>query len=94
MDEFFFVQGNEPESFHQFYSDEDTMLQFGRLTQIFTALKNYTKVAFTFNSCLVPFSSKAAVKENTVDHTPVMRPLFLMFENDTQSYYQVLSFHL
>jgi len=66
-------EGNEPESFHQFYSDEDTMLQFGRLTQIFTALKNYTK---------------AAVKENAVDHTPVMRPLFLMFENDTQSYYQ------
>merc|ERR1711971_608283 len=38
-------EGNEPESFHQFYSDEDTMLQFGRLTQIFTSLKNYTKAA-------------------------------------------------
>lgn len=37
-------QGNEPESFHQFYTDEDTMLQFGRLTRIFTTLKNYTKV--------------------------------------------------
>ena len=44
----FLLQGNEPESFHQFYSDEDTMVQFGRLTQIFTALKNYTKVGFTF----------------------------------------------
>ena len=43
-------QGNEPESFHQFYSDEDTMIQFGRLTQIFTTLKNYTKVASTFFS--------------------------------------------
>ena len=43
-------QGNEPESFHQFYSDEDTMFQFGRLTQIFTTLKNYTKVASPFFS--------------------------------------------
>jgi len=66
-------EGNEPESFHQFYSDEDTMLQFGRLTQIFTTLKNYTK---------------AAVRQNSVEHTPVMRPLFLVFDNDTQSYSQ------
>jgi len=66
-------EGNEPESFHQFYSDEDTMLQFGRLTQIFTSLKNYTK---------------AAVKQNAVEHIPVMRPLFLVFDNDTQSYSQ------
>ena len=50
-----YCQGNEPESFHQFYSDEDTMLQFGRLTQIFTSLKNYTKVTFTFNLPVVQF---------------------------------------
>jgi len=66
-------EGNEPESFHQFYSDEDTMLQFGRLTQIFTSLKNYTKTA---------------VKQNAVEHIPVMRPLFLVFDNDTESYSQ------
>merc|ERR1712179_300537 len=43
------------------------------LTQIFTTLKNYTK---------------AAVRQNSVEHTPVMRPLFLVFDNDTQSYSQ------
>jgi len=51
----------------------DTMFQFGRLTQIFTTLKNYTK---------------AAVRQNAIEHTPVMRPLFLIFDNDTESYSQ------
>ena len=50
------------------------MEKFGRLTQIFTTLKNYTK---------------AAVKQNAEEHIPVMRPLFLMFENDTEAFNQV-----
>ena len=69
-----FVQGNEPAANHQFYTDSDTMEKFGRLTQIFTTLKNYTK---------------AAVKQNADLHIPVMRPLFLMFENDTEAFNQV-----
>lgn len=66
-------EGNEPAANHQFYSDVDTMEKFGRLTQIFTTLKNYTK---------------AAVKQNSADHIPVMRPLFLMFENDLEAFNQ------
>jgi len=66
-------EGNEPAANHQFYTDIDTMEQFGRLTQIFTTLKNYTK---------------EAVRQNSVDHIPVMRPLFLMFENDTEAFNQ------
>jgi len=66
-------EGNEPEANHQFYTDSDTMEKFGRLTQIFTTLKNYTK---------------AAVKQNAEEHIPVMRPLFLMFENDTEAFNQ------
>ena len=37
---------------------------------------------------------KAAVRQNAVEHTPVMRPLFLMFDNDTQSYSQVLKSYI
>ena len=33
------------------------------------------------------------MRQNSVEHTPVMRPLFLVFDNDTQSYSQVLHFH-
>merc|ERR1719334_582754 len=59
-------EGNEPESFHQVYSEPDTMVQFGRLTRIFTMLSNYTK---------------EAVRQNSLSREPVMRPLFLMFES-------------
>ncbi len=64
-------EGNQPEANHQFYTDKDTLQQFGRLTQIYTALSNYTK---------------EAVKQNTELHIPVMRPMFLMFENDPETY--------
>ena len=47
---------------------------------------------FQFASCPVSFSSKTAVKQNAVEHTPVMRPLFLVFDNDTESYSQVINF--
>jgi alpha-glucosidase len=52
------------------YSDTDTFQQFGRLTQIFASLSNY---------------SKAAVRQNTMEGKPVMRPLFLDFEADQVS---------
>jgi hypothetical protein len=56
------------------YTDEDTLRQFGRLTRIYAALAaNYTR---------------AAVRQNAAEHTPVMRPLFLMFEDDPQSFLQ------
>lgn len=66
-------EGNEPESNHQFYTDEDTMQQFGRVVSIYTSLKPYTK---------------AAVAQNTNSHIPVMRPLFLMFDNDMEAFNQ------
>ncbi len=56
------------------YTDEDTLRQFGRLTGVYAALAaNYTR---------------AAVRQNAAEHTPVMRPLFLMFEDDPQSFLQ------
>ena len=57
------------------YTDEDTLQQFGRLTRLYVALAaNYTR---------------AAVRQNAAEHTPVMRPLFLMFEDDPESFVQV-----
>jgi alpha-glucosidase len=64
-------EGNQPEVNHQFYSDVDTLQQFARLTQIYVALSNYTK---------------EAVNQNAEEHIPVMRPIFLMFENDPEAY--------
>ena len=66
-------QGNHPEANHQFYSDEDTLDQFGRLTRVYTSLANYTR---------------AAVAANSEAGTPVMRPLFLMFEDDPMAHQQ------
>ena len=61
----------------QVYTDEDTLRQFGRLTRVYAALAaNYTR---------------AAVRQNAAQHIPVMRPLFLMFEDDPQSFLQVIS---
>jgi alpha-glucosidase len=62
------------------YTDEDTLREFGRLTRIYAALAaNYTR---------------AAVRQNAAQHTPVMRPLFLMFEDDPQSFLQAIFFNL
>merc|ERR1711976_440730 len=66
-------EGNHPEANHQFYSDDDTLESFGRLTRIYTSLTNYTR---------------AMVQLNSDQGIPVMRPLFLMFQNDTLSYEQ------
>lgn len=61
-------EGNRPETNFQFYEDEDTMVQLARLTTIYTSLKEYLK---------------EAVKENHAKGTPVQRPLFLHYENDS-----------
>ena len=57
-------QGNHPEANHQFYSDEDTLDKFGRLTRIYTSMKNYTKAMVEKNSLQVRLISKYRV-----DHT-------------------------
>ena len=64
-------EGNQPEANHQFYTDKDTLQSFGRLTNIYVDLSNYTR---------------EAVKQNADQHIPVMRPIFLMFENDPETY--------
>ena len=66
-------EGNQPEANHQIFTDENTLQQFGRLTQIYVALANYTR---------------AAVQQNTDLHIPVMRPLFLAFEEDSETFEQ------
>ena len=38
-------EGNQPEANHQIYSDNDTMKQFARLTNIFVELKDIRKEA-------------------------------------------------
>lgn len=64
-------EGNQPEVNHQFYTDRETLQDFARLTQIYVAMSNYTR---------------EAVRENAVALVPVMRPLFLMYEEDPRSF--------
>lgn len=63
--------GNQPAANHQIYSDEDTWTRFARLTQIFRMLSNY---------------SRAAIRQNSEEGIPVMRPLFLHYETDPDSF--------
>jgi len=63
--------GNQPAANHQVYTDTDTWQQFGRLTRMFVMLSNYTK---------------SIVKENADTGIPLMRPLFLHYESDPQSF--------
>jgi hypothetical protein len=63
--------GNQPEANHQVYTDADTWTSFGRLTRMYVMLSNYTK---------------SIVKENAETGVPVMRPLFLHYESDPESY--------
>ena len=66
-------EGNKPDENAQIYDDEDTLKQFGRLTRIYKALSPYIKTA---------------VGQNTYDHKPVMRPLFLHYPDDPKAYDQ------
>ena len=64
-------EGNRPDTNFQYYDDEDCMTQLARLVDIYTMLAPYTKTL---------------VAENAAKGTPVMRPLFLHYEDDPRSY--------
>lgn len=63
-------EGNRPDSNFQYYDDEDCMRRFGRLTQIYAALKPYLS---------------ALVRENAQEGLPVQRPLLLHYEEDPRT---------
>ena len=64
-------EGNRPDTNFQYYDDDDCMKQLARLVDIYTMLAPYTKTL---------------VAENAAKGTPVMRPLFLQYEDDPRSY--------
>ena len=64
-------EGNRPDDNWQFDSDVETIRQFARMTHVFAALKPYLKHAVALNS---------------QSGLPVMRPLFLHYENDAHTY--------
>ncbi|EKC2615371.1 alpha-glucosidase [Salmonella enterica] len=64
-------EGNRPGDNWQFDGDAETIAHFARMTTIFTTLKPYLKLA---------------VAQNAATGLPVMRPLFLHYENDTTTY--------
>ncbi|MDX6021355.1 alpha-glucosidase [Scandinavium sp. V105_16] len=64
-------EGNRPGDNWQFDSDAETIAHFARMTTVFTTLKPYIK---------------QAVAQNAQRGLPVMRPLFLHYENDAHTY--------
>ncbi len=64
-------EGNRPSDNRQFDSDKETMAHFARMVNIHVALKPYLK---------------EAVAANCQSGLPVMRPLFLHYENDQRTY--------
>ena len=60
-------EGNRPDENWQFDSDKETLLHFARMSAIHKRLKPYLK---------------ELVKENTKYGIPVMRPIFMHFEDD------------
>ena len=64
-------EGNRPDDNWQFDSDDETLLHFARMSGIYTTLSEYIK---------------CAVRENAQKGIPVMRPLFLHYENDQRCY--------
>lgn len=64
-------EGNRPDSNWQFDSDDETLLHFAKMSRIYTTLSPYIK---------------EAVKENSLNGTPVIRPLFLHYEDDQKTY--------
>lgn len=65
-------EGNRPDDNWQFDGDIDTIRQFARMTHVFAALKPYIRQAVSLNS---------------QSGLPVMRPLFLHYENDAHTYH-------
>ncbi len=64
-------EGNRPGDNWQFDSDAETIAHFARMTSVFTTLKPYIK---------------QAVEQNSQTGLPVMRPLFLHYEDDAHAY--------
>ncbi|WP_318366041.1 alpha-glucosidase [Enterobacter sp.] len=64
-------EGNRPGDNWQFDSDAETIAHFARMTTVFTTLKPYIK---------------NAVAQNAKTGLPVMRPLFLHYEDDARVY--------
>lgn len=64
-------EGNRPDSNWQFDGDEETILHFARMAKIFVALGPYLR---------------ELVAENARRGVPVMRPLFLHYEEDARCY--------
>lgn len=66
-----YPRGQPPGDNWQFDGDAETIAHFARMTTVFTTLKPYIK---------------AAVAQNAKSGLPVMRPLFLHFEDDARAY--------
>lgn len=64
-------EGNRPDDNWQFDHDVETIRQFARMSRVFSSLKPYIK---------------QAVALNAQSGLPVMRPLFLHYEDDAQTY--------
>jgi len=64
-------EGNRPGDNWQFDGDAETIAHFARMTTVFTTLKPYIK---------------DAVAQNAKSGLPVMRPLFLHYEDDAHVY--------
>ncbi len=64
-------EGNRPDDNWQFDSDEETLLHLGRMGRVYNKLSLYMK---------------ELVSENAIHGIPVMRPLFLHYEEDKDSY--------
>jgi len=64
-------EGNRPGDNWQFDSDVETIAHFARMTTVFTTLKPYLK---------------QAVAHNASRGLPVMRPLFLHYEDEARAY--------
>ena len=64
-------EGNRPGDNWQFDGDAETIAHFARMTGVFTHLKPYIR---------------QAVKHNSQSGLPVMRPLFLHYEDDARTY--------
>jgi len=64
-------EGNRPGDNHQFDTDGETLAHLARMTKIFKHLKPYIK---------------AASKENSEKGMPIQRPLFMHYEQDSESY--------
>lgn len=72
-------EGNRPDQNWQFDSDEETLLHYAKMSRIYHHLSPYIK---------------ACVKENALYGIPVIRPLFLHYEEDQQVYDNLYQFLL